>query len=76
MQGETQSKKASTSTHQTQTQSNLMKEVTLTIKLLLEDDQPSCDWIYESIYEQLNHNAGESILEYSDDEPVLFRWID
>jgi hypothetical protein len=76
LQGETQSKKASTSTHQTQTQSNLMKEVTLTIKLLLEDDQPSCDWIYESIYEQLNHNAGESILEYSDDEPVLFRWID
>lgn len=76
MQGETQSKKTSTSTHQTQTQSNLMKEVTLTIKLLLEDDQPSCDWIYESIYEQLNHNAGESILEYSDDEPVLFRWID
>jgi hypothetical protein len=76
LQGETQSKKASTSTHQTQTQSNLMKEVTLTIKLLLEDDQPSCDWIYESIYKQLNHNAGESILEYSDDEPVLFRWID
>jgi hypothetical protein len=53
-----------------------MKEVTLTIKLLLEDDQPSCDWVYESIYEQLNHNAGESILEYSDDEPALIRWID
>ena len=45
-----------------------MKEVTLTIKLLIEDDQPSCDWVYESIYEQLNHNAGEAILEYNDDE--------
>ncbi len=48
-----------------------MKEVTITVKLLLEDDQPACDWIYESIYEQLNHDAGESILEYSDDEPVV-----
>jgi hypothetical protein len=64
-----------------------MKEVTITVKLLLEDDQPSCDWIYESIYEQLNHascdwiyesiyeqlnhDAGEAILEYNDDEPVL-----
>jgi len=48
-----------------------MKEVTITIKLLVEDDQPACDWIYESIYEQLNHDAGESILEYSDDEPVV-----
>jgi hypothetical protein len=48
-----------------------MKEVTLTIKLLIEDDQPSCDWVYESIYEQLNHNAGEAILEYNDDEPEV-----
>ena len=46
-----------------------MKEVTITIKLLLEDDQPSCDWIYDSIYEQLNHDVGEAILEYHDDEP-------
>lgn len=48
-----------------------MKEVTITVKLLLEDDQPSCDWIYESIYEQLNHDAGEAILEYVDDEPTV-----
>ena len=48
-----------------------MKEVTITIKLLLEDDQPSCDWVYESIYEQLNHSAGEEILEYYDDEPTV-----
>jgi hypothetical protein len=48
-----------------------MKEVTITVKLLLQDDQPSCDWIYESIYEQLNHNAGEAILEYYDNEPVV-----
>ena len=48
-----------------------MKEVTITVKLLLEDDQPSCDWIYESICEQLNHDAGEAILEYNDDEPVV-----
>jgi hypothetical protein len=48
-----------------------MKEVTITVKLLLEDDQPSCDWVYESIYEQLNHDAGEAILEYYDDEPVV-----
>jgi hypothetical protein len=48
-----------------------MKEVTITVKLLLEDDQPSCDWIYDSIYEQLEHDKGEAILEYSDDEPVI-----
>ena len=46
-----------------------MKEVTITVKLLLEDDPPSCDWVYESISEQLNHDAGEAILEYNDDEP-------
>jgi hypothetical protein len=48
-----------------------MKEVTITVKLLLQDDQPSCDWIYESIYEQLNHNEGEAILEYNDNEPTV-----
>jgi hypothetical protein len=48
-----------------------MKEVTLTIKLLLEDDQPSCDWIYESIYEQLNHDAGEAILGFHDNKLVV-----
>lgn len=46
-----------------------MKKVTITIKLLVEDDQPCCDWVYESIYEQLNHDAGEAILEYDDSEP-------
>ena len=48
-----------------------MKEVTITIKLLLQDDQPSCDWIYDSIYEQLDPEQGEAILEYYDDEPVV-----
>lgn len=46
-----------------------MKEIT--IKLLLQDDQPSCDWIYESIYAQLNPEKGEAILEYYDDEPEV-----
>lgn len=48
-----------------------MKEVTITIKLLLQDDQPCCDWVYESIYEQLEHDKGEAILEYNDGEPDL-----
>jgi len=48
-----------------------MKEVTITIKLLIEDDQPCCDWVYDSINEQLNHDAGEAILEYNDNEPVV-----
>ncbi len=48
-----------------------MKEVTITVKLLLQDDQPSCDWIYESIAEQLNPEQGEAILEYYDDEPEV-----
>lgn len=63
----------STLTFPSETQENFqtMKEVTITVKLLLEDDQPSCDWVYESIYEQLNHDAGEAILEYNDDEPVV-----
>jgi hypothetical protein len=48
-----------------------MKEVTITIKLLVQDDQPCCDWVYESIAEQLNYQAGETILEYYDDEPEV-----
>jgi hypothetical protein len=48
-----------------------MKEVTVTIKLRLLGEQPSCDWIYESIAEQLDYQAGELILEYYDDEPVV-----
>jgi hypothetical protein len=48
-----------------------MKEVTITIKLLVQDDQPCCDWIYESIYEQLEHDKGEKILEYIDIEPEV-----
>ena len=46
-----------------------MKEVTVTVTLLLEDDQPACDWIYESIAEQLGE--GEQILSYTDSEPVV-----
>ena len=48
---------------------NKMKEVTVTVTLLLEDDQPACDWIYESIAEQLGE--GEQILSYTDSEPVV-----
>ena len=48
-----------------------MKEVTITIKLLLQDDQPSCDWVYESIAEQLDAEQGEAILEYYDNEPTV-----
>ena len=48
-----------------------MKEVTVTIKLLLLGEQPCCDWIYESISEQLDYQAGELILEYYDSEPVV-----
>ena len=46
-----------------------MKEVTITIKL--QDDQPSCDWIYDSIAEQLDSEQGEAILEYYDNEPMV-----
>jgi len=46
-----------------------MKEVTVTVTLLLEDDQPACDWIYESISEQLGE--GEQILYYNDNEPIV-----
>ena len=46
-----------------------MKEVTVTVTLLMNDDQPACDWIYESIAEQLHE--GEQILYYSDSEPVV-----
>ena len=48
---------------------NKMKEVTVTVTLLLEDDQPACDWIYESIDEQLGED--EQILYYNDNEPVV-----
>ena len=48
---------------------NKMKEVTVTVTLLLEDDQPACDWIYESIAEQLGED--EQILYYNDNEPVV-----
>lgn len=48
-----------------------MKKVTITVKLLLQDDQPSCDWIYDSISEQLDPEQGEAILEYYDDEPIV-----
>lgn len=47
-----------------------MKEVTITVKLLLEDDQPCCDWIYESIEQQLDKDKGEEILSYSDSELI------
>lgn len=46
-----------------------MKEVTITVTLLLKDDQPACDWVYESIESQLDE--GEQILFYSDSEPVV-----
>lgn len=48
-----------------------MKDVTVTIKLRLLDEQPCCDWIYESIAEQLDYQAGELILEYYDNEPEV-----
>lgn len=48
-----------------------MKEVTITIKLLVQDDQPCCDWIYESIDQQLEYDKGEKILEYIDGEPDM-----
>ena len=46
-----------------------MKEVTVTVTLLLEDDQPVCDWFYESISDQLSQ--GEQILSYNDSEPIV-----
>ena len=46
-----------------------MKEVTVTVTLLLKDDQPACDWIYESIAEQLSDD--EQILYYNDNEPIV-----
>ena len=46
-----------------------MKEVTVTVTLLLKDDQPACDWIYESIAEQLSED--EQILYYNDNEPIV-----
>jgi hypothetical protein len=47
-----------------------MKEVTITVTLLLEDDQPCCDWVYESIDQQLDKDKGEEILSYSDSELI------
>jgi len=46
-----------------------MKEVTVTVTLLLKDDQPAVDWIYESIAEQLDED--EQILYYNDNEPIV-----
>lgn len=46
-----------------------MKQVTITVTLSLKDDQPACDWIFESIAEQLED--GEQILSYVDSEPVV-----
>jgi hypothetical protein len=45
------------------------KVVTVTMTLLLYNDQPVEDWFYDAIQEQLER--GEDILEYHDDEPVV-----
>ena len=46
-----------------------MKEITVSVTLQLEDDQPVCDWIYDVIAEELGEN--EKILHYSDNEPIV-----
>jgi hypothetical protein len=45
-----------------------MKTVTVTLKLLLNDDQPVIDWLPEHIIESLTDE--EELLEYTDDEPT------
>lgn len=46
-----------------------MKEITVSVTLLLEDDQPVQDWFYDTIAEELSEN--EKILHYSDNEPIV-----
>jgi len=46
------------------------KEVTVTIKMRVKDDQPVSDWILNAIETNLL-NDGEEIIEYSDDEPIV-----
>ena len=50
-----------------------MKTVTVTIQLLLENDQPVVDWLPSLIETQLNPYPviGEEILSYEDDEKVV-----
>lgn len=46
-----------------------MKTVTVTLTLLLENDQPVVDWLPDAISELLS--ASELLTDYSDTEPEV-----
>lgn len=47
------------------------KKVTVTVELLLKDDQPVIDWLPSAIQEIIDISEGEELLSYDDNEPVV-----